>query len=66
MTEREQLCYNEGYEQGKIDFAKELAERIGCIHTCYGDDYDTGVDWAVNEVLRIIDEIVGDSDGEEG
>lgn len=59
MTEREQFCYNKGYKQGKIDFAKELAERIGCIYTHYSDNYDMGVDWAVNEALRIIDEMVG-------
>ena len=66
MAEREQFCYDKGYEQGKIDFAKELAERIGCIYTCYNDNYDMGVDWAVNEALRIIDGMVCDLDGEEG
>lgn len=63
MTEREQFYYGKGYVQGKIDFAKELAERIGCIETCYGDDYDNGVDYAVCEALQIINEMVGDSNG---
>lgn len=58
MIEREQFCYNEGYEQGKIDFAKQLAERIGRIHACYSDDYDAGVGWAVNKALRIIDGMI--------
>ena len=60
MTEREQFCYDEGYEQGKIDFAKEFAERIECVYTFYSDNYDMGVDWAVNEALRIINEMVGE------
>lgn len=60
MTEREQFCYNEGYEQGKIDFAKELAERIGCIEACDDDEYNMGADWAICEALRIIDETVDD------
>jgi hypothetical protein len=65
MTEREQFYYGKGYAQGKIDFAKEVMERIGCIETCYGDDYDMGVDWAVCEALKIINEMVGGSDGRE-
>lgn len=65
MTEREQFCYDKGYEQGKTDFAKELAERVACIETYYDDDYDMGVDHAINEALRIIDGMVGDSDGRE-
>ena len=62
MTEREQFYYGKGYVQGKIDFAKELTERIGCIETYYGGSYDMGVDWAVRKALRIIDEMVGGSD----
>ena len=65
MTEREQFYYGKGYVQGKIDFAKEAAERISRIDICYGDDYEMGVDWAVCEALKIIDEMVGDSDGRE-
>lgn len=64
-TEREQLCYDKGYAQGKTDFAKEVADRIACIETCYGDDYDMGVDWTVCKVLKIIVETLGDSDGRE-
>jgi hypothetical protein len=63
MTEREQFYYGKGYVQGKIDFAKDAMEKIGCIETCYGDDYDNGVNYAVCEALRIINEMVGGSDG---
>jgi hypothetical protein len=62
MTEQELFYYGKGYAQGKIDFAKEVMARIGCIETCYGDDYDMGVDWAVCEALKIINEMVGGSD----
>lgn len=65
MTECEQLYYGKGYAQGKIDFAKVVMERVGCIGTCYDDDYGMGVNWAVHEVLRIINEMVGVSDGRE-
>ena len=65
MTVREQFYYSEGYAQGKIDFAKELAERIGCIKTCYCDEYDSGVDYAVHKAYHKINEMVGDSDGRE-
>lgn len=60
MTEREQFYYGEGYTQGKIDFAEELIERIECIKTCYCDEYDSGVDYAVRRALQIINEMVGD------
>ncbi|MCR5440277.1 MAG: hypothetical protein K6F01_12710 [Selenomonas sp.] len=63
MTEREQFYYGKGYVQGKIDFAKEVVEQVGCISTCYGDEYDNGVDYAVRKVLEIIEEMVGGSDG---
>ncbi|WP_037355809.1 hypothetical protein [Selenomonas sp. FC4001] len=62
MTEREQFYYGKGYVQGKIDFAKEVMERIGCIETCCDEEYDMGVSWAVCEALRIINEMVGGSD----
>jgi hypothetical protein len=65
MTEREQFYYGKGYVQGKIDFAKDVMERVGRIGTFYGDEFDNGVDWAVREVLRIINEMVGGSDGRE-
>lgn len=65
MTEREQFYYGKGYVQGKIDFAKEVMERIGCIEACDDDEYNMGADWAVCEALRIIDEMVGGSDGRE-
>ena len=65
MTEREQFYYGKGYVQGKIDFAKEVMERIGCIETCCNEEYDMGVDWAVCEALKIINEMVGVSDGRE-
>lgn len=63
MTESEQFYYGKGYVQGKIDFAKELTERIGCIEACDDDEYNMGADWAVNEALRIIVEMVGGEDG---
>lgn len=44
MPEHEQFCYNKGYEQGKIDFAKELTGRIGCIEACDDDEYNMGAD----------------------
>ena len=62
MTEREQFYYGKGYVQGKIDFAKEVVEKIGCIKPCYDDEYHRGVDWAINEASRIINEMLGDSD----
>lgn len=40
ITKRERFYYGKGYTQGKIDFAEEVMERIGCIETCYGGDYD--------------------------
>ena len=64
-TEREQFYYGKGYVQGKIDFAKEVMERIGCIEACDDDEYNMGADWAINEALRIINEMVGGSDGRE-
>jgi hypothetical protein len=65
MTEQEQFYYNKGYAQGKIDFAKDVTEKISCIGTCYGDDYGMGVDWAVCEALKVIDEMVGGVNGRE-
>ena len=63
MTEREQFYYGKGYVQGKIDFAKEVAERIGCIETCYDGEYSMGVDWVVGKALKIINEVAGGEDG---
>jgi hypothetical protein len=63
MTEREQLCYGKDYVQGKIDFAKEVIEKISYIETCYGDDFDRGVDYAICDVLAIIHKMVGALDG---
>ena len=60
-----EILVKQAYEKGRQDFAKEVMERVGCIETCYGDDYDMGVDWAVCEALRIINEMVGGSDGRE-
>lgn len=60
MTGREQFCYSWGYEQGKIDFAKELTERIGCIEACDDDGYNMGADWAIREALRVINGMVGE------
>ena len=63
MTEREQFYYGKGYVQGKIDFAKEVVKQIGCIETCYGDEYSMGVDWAIDKALKIINEIAGGEGG---
>ena len=57
------ILVKQAYEKGRQDLAREVMERVGCIETCYGDDYDMGVDWAVCEALRIINEMVGGSDG---
>jgi len=65
MTEREQFYYGIGYSQGKVDFAIEAMERIGCIETCCNEEYQMGVDWAVCEALKIINEMVGGEDGRE-
>ena len=57
--------YDRGYMQGRVDFAKEIIDKISYIDTCYGEDFDNGVDWAVYQALKIIDETVGNSDGKE-
>lgn len=62
MTEREQFYYGKGYVQGKIDFAKEVVERLkkDYADTC-NSEYNDGIDNA----MRVIDEIAGDLDGRE-
>lgn len=60
--ERGMSEYNRGYTQGRIDFAKEVIDKISYIDTCYGEDFDNGVDWAVYQALKIIDETMGDSE----
>jgi len=63
MTEKELIVL--AYREGKADMARRLVEEINWIDIYGTDEYVNGADFAIVEVLKIIERLVGDSDGRE-
>jgi hypothetical protein len=66
MTEREQFYYDKGYTDGKMALLKEINKGIYEMDDClYDDDYASGYNTALDNVVDVIGKIVGDSNGRE-
>jgi hypothetical protein len=63
MTEREQFYYGKGYTDGKMALLKEIGTRIDEMsdYPYPYDAYGKGYYVAVNRVIDIINDLVGDS-----
>lgn len=66
MTEREQFYYGKGYADGRIALLKEINEELETVDEyLYGDDWSNGYNTAIDNVINVINKVVGDSDGRE-
>lgn len=62
MTEREKFYYDKGYSDGRIAIIEEIMKGIYEVDDClYNDDYASGYNTAIANVIDVIDKVVGDS-----
>ena len=63
MTEKELIVL--AYKEGKKDLAQRLLDEINQIDIYGTDEYEHGANWAIGEVIDIIQQLERDSDGRE-
>ena len=63
MTEKEWIVL--AYREGKNDMARRLVKEINQIDICGTDEYEHGANFAIGEVLKIIERTVVIVDGKE-
>lgn len=61
MTENEWIVL--AYREGKVDMARHLVEEINQIDIHGSDEYMNGANFAIVEVLKVIEQTLGDLNG---
>ena len=63
MTDNEWIVL--AYKEGKKDLAQRLLDKINQIDIYGTDEYEHGANWAIGEVIDIIQRLVRGEDGKE-